>query len=183
MISQRFWVRPTITILGLYQYFYYCIIKKLIIITDRDHARAHVIIRLEIEVGQSVAEPQSFITEDGWVDLDSYLVNYKDRLTDRYKQTDRKLESRDLEINMKFDGLEFFFFSFFFFFLSFFFFFFFFTHENRGGVIFSLQFVRVSVCVSDVPCEQNSSQTNEPIWTQFSSNGCLLHRESELDGR
>ena len=45
----------------------------------------------------------------------------------------------------------------------------------RGGVIFSLQFVCVSVCVSDFACEQNSSRTDAPIWTQFSLNGCLPH--------
>ena len=31
----------------------------------------------------------------------------------------------------------------------------------------------VSVCVSGTSCEQNSSRTNESIWTQFSLNGCL----------
>ena len=35
--------------------------------------------------------------------------------------------------------------------------------------------VCVSVCVSDVSCEQIFSRTDEPIWTQFSLNGCLLH--------
>ena len=35
--------------------------------------------------------------------------------------------------------------------------------RNRGGVIFSLQFVCVCVCVSGTSCEQNSSRTNEPI--------------------
>ena len=44
--------------------------------------------------------------------------------------------------------------------------------RNRGGVIFSLQFVCVSVClcvcVSGTSCEQNSSRTNEPIWTNCS---------------
>ena len=37
----------------------------------------------------------------------------------------------------------------------------------RGGVIFSLQFVCVCVCVSGYSCEQNSSRTDIPIWTQF----------------
>ena len=37
--------------------------------------------------------------------------------------------------------------------------------RNRGGVIFSLQFVCVSVCVPDSACEQNSSRTDETIWT------------------
>ena len=49
--------------------------------------------------------------------------------------------------------------------------------RNRGGVIFSLQFVCVSVClsvcVSDSTCEQNSDRTNASIWTQFSLNGWL----------
>ena len=47
--------------------------------------------------------------------------------------------------------------------------------RNRGGVIFSLQFVCVSVCMPDTACEQNSSRTNAPIWTRFSLNGCLAH--------
>ena len=61
--------------------------------------------------------------------------------------------------------------------------------RNRGGVIFSLQFVCVyvclcvclsvcvfvCVCVSDVFKKQNSSRTDEPIWTRFSLNGCLSH--------
>ena len=47
--------------------------------------------------------------------------------------------------------------------------------RNRGGVIFSLQFVCVSVSVSGSACEQDSSRTDEPIWTQFSLNGFLPH--------
>ena len=61
--------------------------------------------------------------------------------------------------------------------------------RNRGGVIFSLQFVCVSVCVcvrpdmlvNKIPAEKmhqfgrNSSRTDAPIWTRFSLNGCLLH--------
>ena len=57
--------------------------------------------------------------------------------------------------------------------------------RNRGGVIFSLQFVCVSVClcvcvcvclcVRLFSCEQNSSRTDAPIWTRFSLNGCLPH--------
>ena len=55
--------------------------------------------------------------------------------------------------------------------------------RNRGGVIFSLQFVCVSVClcvcvcvcVSGTSCEQNSSRTDPPIWTRFSLNGCFPH--------
>ena len=36
--------------------------------------------------------------------------------------------------------------------------------------------VWVYVCVSvSSACEQSSSQTDEPIWTRFSLNGCLLH--------
>ena len=51
---------------------------------------------------------------------------------------------------------------------------------NRRGVIFSLQLwvclcVCVSVCVSGSAYEQNSSRTDEPIWTLFSLNGCLRH--------
>ena len=48
---------------------------------------------------------------------------------------------------------------------------------NRGGVIFYLRFVCVSlrvfvcvsvcVCLSGSACEQNSSRTDEPIWTWF----------------
>ena len=58
--------------------------------------------------------------------------------------------------------------------------------RNRGGVIFSMQFVCVSlcvcVCVSGTSCEQNSSRTNAPIWTRFSLNGCLPHwLEPELN--
>ena len=52
--------------------------------------------------------------------------------------------------------------------------------RNRGGVVFSLQFV--SVCVCDgvcaclmFPCEQYSSRTDVPIWTRFSLNCCLPH--------
>ena len=55
--------------------------------------------------------------------------------------------------------------------------------RNRGGVIFSLQFVCVCVflsvclfvCVSSSSCEQNSSRTDAPIWMLVSLNGCLLH--------
>ena len=46
---------------------------------------------------------------------------------------------------------------------------------HRGGVIFSLQFVFVCVFVCLSVSEYNSSQTNGPIWTQFSLNGYLLH--------
>ena len=54
--------------------------------------------------------------------------------------------------------------------------FFFSRPRYRGGVIFSLQFVCVFVCVSvRLSCDQNSSQTDEPIRTRFSLNGCLLH--------
>ena len=53
--------------------------------------------------------------------------------------------------------------------------------RNRGGVIFSFQFVCMSVCVyvcvcvcvSSSACEQNSNRTDEPIWTRFSLHGCL----------
>ena len=33
----------------------------------------------------------------------------------------------------------------------------------------------VCLCVRLNSCEQNSSQTDEPIWTRFSLNGCLKH--------
>ena len=35
--------------------------------------------------------------------------------------------------------------------------------------------VCLCVCVSNSTCEQNSSRTDEPIWTRFSLNGCLAH--------
>ena len=50
--------------------------------------------------------------------------------------------------------------------------------RNRGGVIFSLQFVYVSVCVRVFlifSCEQNYSRMDVPIWTRFSLNGYLPH--------
>ena len=54
--------------------------------------------------------------------------------------------------------------------------------RNRGGVIFLMQFgcvsclsICLSVCVPDSACEQNSRQTDEPIWTRVSLNGCLPH--------
>ena len=47
--------------------------------------------------------------------------------------------------------------------------------RTRGGVVFSLQFVCVSVYVSGYSCEQNSSRTDAPIWMRFSLNGCLSH--------
>ena len=53
--------------------------------------------------------------------------------------------------------------------------------RNRGGVIFLLQFVCVSVCLSVCVCarlffcEQNSSRMDTPIWTRFSQNNCFLH--------
>ena len=67
-------------------------------------------------------------------------------------------------------------------------------HRNRGGVTFSLQFGSVCVCLCLSVClsvclsiclsvclssvclpvgEQNASQTDAPIWTQFSLNDCL----------
>ena len=52
--------------------------------------------------------------------------------------------------------------------------------RNRGGVIFSLQFVCLSVCpcVRLFSCEQNSSRKNAPIWMRFSLNKsyCLIER-------
>ena len=39
--------------------------------------------------------------------------------------------------------------------------------RNRVGVIFSLKFVCVPVCVSGTSCEKNFSQTDAPIWTQI----------------
>ena len=55
--------------------------------------------------------------------------------------------------------------------------------RNRGGVIFSLQFLCVyhsmSVCLTDClsvsAYEQNSSRKDELIWTRFALNGCLPH--------
>ena len=47
--------------------------------------------------------------------------------------------------------------------------------RNRGGIVFSLQFVSVCVCVSGSACEQHFSQMDEPIWTWFLLHGCLLH--------
>ena len=49
--------------------------------------------------------------------------------------------------------------------------------QNRGRVIFSLQFVCVCVCLPVCVSvnEQNSSQTNEPIWKWFSLNVWLSH--------
>ena len=35
--------------------------------------------------------------------------------------------------------------------------------------------VCLSVCVSGTSCEQNSSRTDEPIWTRFSLHGCFPH--------
>ena len=35
--------------------------------------------------------------------------------------------------------------------------------------------VCLSVCVSGSSCKQNSSQTDQPMWTRFSLNGCLPH--------
>ena len=50
--------------------------------------------------------------------------------------------------------------------------------RNREEDIFSLQFVCVcvclSVCVSGISSEQNSSRKDALIWTRFSLNDCLL---------
>ena len=45
----------------------------------------------------------------------------------------------------------------------------------RSGYIFTSVYMCVclSVCLSSSACEQNSSRTNEPIWTWFSLNGLL----------
>ena len=53
-------------------------------------------------------------------------------------------------------------------------------HEIVEGLYFHCSLsvcVCVSVCVSVRlnSCEQNSNRTDEPIWTQFSLNGCLEH--------
>ena len=48
---------------------------------------------------------------------------------------------------------------------------FFTSPQNCWGVIFSLQFV----CVSVYACEQYASRMDEPVWTRFSLNSCLLH--------
>ena len=49
--------------------------------------------------------------------------------------------------------------------------------RNRGGVIFSLQFVCLCVCVSVClsVCEQNADWTDTPILTRSSLNSCLPH--------
>ena len=52
-------------------------------------------------------------------------------------------------------------------------------HEIVEGLYFHCSLsvclcVCVSVCVRN-SCEQNSSRTDAPIWTQFSLNGCLQH--------
>ena len=48
--------------------------------------------------------------------------------------------------------------------------------RNRGGVIFSLQFVCVSVCVSGILVNKiPAERMHRPIWTRFSLNGCLQH--------
>ena len=48
--------------------------------------------------------------------------------------------------------------------------------QNRGGVIFLLQFVCLCVCVSVClsVCEQNADRTATPILTRSSLNSCLL---------
>ena len=52
-------------------------------------------------------------------------------------------------------------------------------HEIVEGLYFHCSLsVCVSVCLSVCPvfsCEQNFSRTDEPIWTQFSLNGCFPH--------
>ena len=50
-------------------------------------------------------------------------------------------------------------------------------HEIVEGLYFHcILSVCVSVCLCvRISCEQNSSRTDEPIWTQFSLNGCLQH--------
>ena len=53
-------------------------------------------------------------------------------------------------------------------------------HKIMEGLYFHCSlsvclFVCMSVCLSGSACEQNSSRTDELIWTQFSLNGCLLH--------
>ena len=65
--------------------------------------------------------------------------------------------------------------------------FFYTSTKSWGGGIFLLQFVCLSVCLSQCmclslcmclscsACEQNSSRTDELIWARFSLNGCLLY--------
>ena len=63
--------------------------------------------------------------------------------------------------------------------------FFFTPPQNHGGVIFSLQFVCVSVCVSvyvsGTSCEQNASQSDALIWTQFLLNGCFPNGSDPIE--
>ena len=70
-------------------------------------------------------------------------------------------------------------------FLTFFFLVFFTPPRNRGGVIFLLQLVCVSVCVCVCvqlfSCEQNSSRTIAPIWMQFSLKYCTGSDPIEID--
>ena len=50
------------------------------------------------------------------------------------------------------------------------------TPQKGGGVVFSLQFFSVYVCLSVCVSvnEQNSSRTDAPIWTWFSLIGLLI---------
>ena len=49
------------------------------------------------------------------------------------------------------------------------------TKSWRGYIFTSVCLcVCVCVCMSSYSCEQNSSRTSAPIWTQFSLNGCFL---------
>ena len=50
------------------------------------------------------------------------------------------------------------------------------TKSLRGYIFTTVCLcVCLSICLSGSACEQNSSQTDEPIWTRFSLNGCLPH--------
>ena len=57
---------------------------------------------------------------------------------------------------------------------------FFVTNGGNGSffhlhkIVEGLYFLSVCVCVSGTSCEQNSSRMDEPIWTRFSLNCCLL---------
>ena len=50
-----------------------------------------------------------------------------------------------------------------------------FMYQSRLQVQIQDWKVHVHRTISNSACEQNSSRTDEPIWTRFSLNGCLPH--------